>query len=61
MPLAPLPWKLTCKDVNTTVSLPLRREEGGRLGLMFDESRLAAPLAAQSEDANRPAFLQGVG
>lgn len=28
---------------------------------MFDEGRLAAPLIDQSEDANRPAFLRGLG
>lgn len=29
MPLAPLSWKRTCKDVNTTVLLPLRTSQEG--------------------------------
>lgn len=65
MPWSPLPWELTRKDVNPTVLLPFAHRSGGwaegQLGLMFDERGLAAPLIDQSEDANGPAFPQGVG
>lgn len=53
-------------ETNVKMSVQLSRYlsggwEEGRPGLMFDESGLAAPLIDQSEDANRPAFFQGVG
>lgn len=47
--------------METDVKMSMQLSRYRRLGLMFDESGLAAPLIDQSEDAKRPAFFQGLG